>query len=95
MISDHQQLTSQLVFHPRLADGERERLIALFSQPAPAANPGFSLKRPMQPDISASQYEQALELARELQQQSNWQQRATSWVNYIQAQSEDLSKKSA
>lgn len=61
LISDHQQLTSQLVFHPRLADGERERLIALFSQPAPAANPGFSLKRPMQPDISASQYEQALE----------------------------------
>jgi len=45
--------------------------------------------------LNKEQYTQALKLARELQQQDNWQQRATSWVNYIQAQSEELSKKSA
>ncbi|MFB0724939.1 hypothetical protein ACEU6F_19595 [Aeromonas salmonicida] len=45
--------------------------------------------------LNKEQYTQALKLARELQQQGNWQQRATSWVNYIQAQSEELSKKSA
>ena len=49
----------------------------------------------MQAYLNKEQYTQALKLARELQQQDNWQQRATSWVNYIQAQSEELSKKSA
>ncbi|WP_314927329.1 tetratricopeptide repeat protein [Aeromonas piscicola] len=49
----------------------------------------------VQAHLNKEQYAQALELARELQKQDNWQQRATSWVNYIQAQSEELSKKSA
>ena len=31
LISDHQARSSQLVFHPSLADSERQRLIALFS----------------------------------------------------------------
>ena len=60
LITDHQAATSQLVFHPSLEPAQRDRLIQLFSQPAPQLNGPFSLKQPMQPDISASQYQQAL-----------------------------------
>ena len=60
LVTDHQAATSQLVFHPSLEPAQRDRLIQLFSQPAPQLNRAFSLKQPMQPDISASQYEQAL-----------------------------------
>ena len=60
LITDHQAGTSQLVFHPSLEPAQRDRLIQLFSQPAPQLNRAFSLKQPMQPDISASQYQQAL-----------------------------------
>ena len=60
LITDHQAATSQLVFHPSLEPAQRDRLIQLFSQPAPQLNRAFSLKQPMQPDISASQYQQAL-----------------------------------
>lgn len=49
----------------------------------------------VQAHLNKQQYAQALELALELQREGNWQQRATSWVNYIQAQSEALSKKAA
>ena len=61
LISDHQAATSQLVFHPSLPADERERLIELFAQPAQVPATVFSLKAPMQPDISAEQYQQALE----------------------------------
>ena len=61
LISDHQQASSQLVFHPSLEASERQRLIQLFSQQAQSQNAPFSLKQPMRPDISAEQYEQALE----------------------------------
>ena len=60
LVTDHQAATSQLVFHPSLEPAQRDRLIQLFSQTAPQLNRAFSLKPPMQPDISASQYEQAL-----------------------------------
>ena len=60
LITDHQAATSQLVFHPSLETAERERLTLLFSQPAPQHHGAFSLKQPMQADISASQYQQAL-----------------------------------
>ena len=60
LISDHQAATSQLVFHPSLDAGQRERLVQLFTRPAPMHNAAFSLKQPMRPEISASQYEQAL-----------------------------------
>lgn len=45
--------------------------------------------------LNKEQYAEALTLALELQRESNWQQRATSWVSYIQAQSEGMSKKAA
>ena len=60
LISDHHAATSQLVFHPSVEMTERERLTLLFSQPAAAHHRSFSLKHPMQADISAHYYEQAL-----------------------------------
>ena len=61
LISDHQQATSQLVFHPTLADSERQRLIELFTQPTADATEPFSLQAPMHADLSAEQYRQAIE----------------------------------
>ncbi|WP_256822695.1 MULTISPECIES: aminodeoxychorismate synthase component I [unclassified Pseudomonas] len=60
LVSDHQAQTSQLVFHPTLADGERQRLIKLFSQPAAEIAANFKLHGPMAPDISAQTYAQAI-----------------------------------
>ncbi|NBA93683.1 aminodeoxychorismate synthase component I [Pseudomonas sp. R5(2019)] len=65
LISDHQLRTSQLVFHPRLAARERDRLIALFSQPTPSAELAFSLLTPMRPDISAQAYQQSFDRVQE------------------------------
>ncbi|KMM86473.1 aminodeoxychorismate synthase [Pseudomonas taetrolens] len=79
LISDHQAATSQLVFHPSLEADERERLIALFSQPAHSPVGRFSLKQPMQPDISAGQYQQALEQIQRYIQSGDCYQ-----VNYTQ-----------
>ncbi|GGK33109.1 aminodeoxychorismate synthase, subunit I [Pseudomonas koreensis] len=61
LISDHQAATSQLVFHPSLAESEQQRLIALFSQPATATLTPFKLNTPMTADLSADDYRQALE----------------------------------
>lgn len=61
LISDHQACTSQLVFHPQLADSERQRLIELFRQPTTATDSSFSLAGAMQADLSAGQYQQAFE----------------------------------
>lgn len=61
LISDHQQRTSQLVFHPALAATERQRLIALFGQAPAGAHDSFKLSGPMLPDLSAAQYQQAFE----------------------------------
>ncbi|MFX8852649.1 hypothetical protein ABTM75_20125, partial [Acinetobacter baumannii] len=43
LISDHQAGTSQLVFHPRLDERERQRLIALFSEETQGAAGNFKL----------------------------------------------------
>ncbi|WP_026146466.1 aminodeoxychorismate synthase component I [Zestomonas thermotolerans] len=61
LVSDHQAGVSQLVFHPRLPADERERLIALFSQPAPVEAGAFRLLAPFRPDIDEGQYRQAIE----------------------------------
>jgi len=60
LVSDHQAQTSQLVFHPTLADSERQRLIALFNSLPKAAAATFALQGPMTPDISAEAYRQAI-----------------------------------
>lgn len=59
LISDHQQQTSQLVFHPSLAETERQRLIELFSNrqiPEPCV---FALDGQFAPSISAAAYREA------------------------------------
>ena len=61
LVTDHQSGTSQLVFHPHCGEDERQRLIALFSQPAELPAAAFSLEGPMTPDLSAEDYRQALE----------------------------------
>ena len=61
LISDHQQRTSQLVFHPALAATERQRLIDLFGQAPASAHDSFKLSGPMLPDLSTAQYRQAFE----------------------------------
>ncbi len=61
LISDHQQCTSQLVFHPKLDAAERARLVALFSQPASATAASFKLLQAFRADLAAEQYRQAIE----------------------------------
>ena len=60
LVSDHQVQTSQLVFHPALADSERQRLINVFSQAQSDAPTTFKLHGPMIPDLSAEAYHQAI-----------------------------------
>ncbi|MFJ3263449.1 aminodeoxychorismate synthase component I [Pseudomonas sp. NPDC086581] len=62
LITDHEKLSSQLVFHPSLATSERERLIALFENASDdeALTP-FQLSAPFRPDLSREQYREALE----------------------------------
>ncbi|HLA31641.1 MAG TPA: aminodeoxychorismate synthase component I [Pseudomonas sp.] len=61
LISDHQRLSSQLVFHPSLAASERERLLKLFGAvPEPVAQP-FKLLGAFQADIDQASYRQAFE----------------------------------
>ncbi|WP_425930040.1 aminodeoxychorismate synthase component I [Pseudomonas sp. NyZ201] len=62
VISDHQLMTSQLLFHPALPGDERQRLIDLFSQPAEAdPGAGFCLDAPMRGDLEPEDYRQAFE----------------------------------
>jgi len=62
LVSDHQMRSSQLVFHPALADDERQRLIELVAQPLPTADDAsFHLSAPFATDIDAEQYQQAIE----------------------------------
>ncbi|WP_095157786.1 aminodeoxychorismate synthase component I [Pseudomonas sp. Irchel 3E13] len=61
LISDHQTGTSQLLFHPTLAQTERERLIERFNPVTPSPSERFHLDAPMRGDISAEQYREAFE----------------------------------
>ncbi|WP_122664597.1 aminodeoxychorismate synthase component I [Pseudomonas viridiflava] len=61
LVSDHQQHTSQLVFHPSLVDSERQRLIELFSQSHESGQGIFSLQGHFAPSINADVYRAAFE----------------------------------
>jgi len=61
LISDHQRMTSQLVFHPSISDSGRQRLIDVFSQPMTEPVEPFQVQAPMRPDLSADDYRQAFE----------------------------------
>ena len=60
LVSDHLAHTSQLVFHPVLADSERQRLIALFSHATGDTPTTFKLQGTMAPDLSVDAYQQAI-----------------------------------
>nr|WP_294975526.1 aminodeoxychorismate synthase component I [uncultured Pseudomonas sp.] len=61
-VTDHQERTSQLVFHPALPPNERERLVALFEGAAQTGPlPPFRLGAPFRPDLERGQYRDALE----------------------------------
>ncbi|KRP47003.1 para-aminobenzoate synthetase component 1 [Pseudomonas libanensis] len=60
LVSDHLARTSQLVFHPVLADSERQRLIALFSHATGDTPTAFKLQGTMAPDLSVDAYQQAI-----------------------------------
>lgn len=62
LITDHQQHSCQLVFHPALSATERERLIDLFDSPGQAAGnePAFALLSPFVADLTADDYHQAI-----------------------------------
>ena len=61
LVSDHQQMSSQLVFHPACPPARRQQLVELFSQDEPLPASGFRLEAPFQPDISREAYRAAIE----------------------------------
>ena len=62
LITDHQEQTSQLVFHPELEPAERQRLSDLFSSPADnRAATSFRLDSDFKPNLDASEYRSAFE----------------------------------
>ncbi|HYQ49863.1 MAG TPA: anthranilate synthase component I family protein, partial [Pseudomonas sp.] len=61
MVTDHVLGSSQLVFHPSLANAERERLIALFEAPDITASGDFTLLAPMRGDLQPEQYRAAFD----------------------------------
>jgi para-aminobenzoate synthetase component 1 len=61
LISDHLLGTSQLLFHPRLDEAERERLCTLFERVQPSAAQPFELLEAFRADLDADCYRQALE----------------------------------
>ncbi|CAN7555801.1 aminodeoxychorismate synthase component I [Pseudomonas sp. LjRoot71] len=58
LITDHQQQRSQLMFHPRLAANERQRLSELFNTPTAPSPQAFRLLEPFRSDISEAEYQQ-------------------------------------
>lgn len=61
LVSDHQEGTTQLVFHPRLAADERSRLQQLFSRPAPVQSTRFHLDADFTADLDTTDYRRAIE----------------------------------
>ncbi|MGE8505341.1 MAG: aminodeoxychorismate synthase component I [Pseudomonas sp.] len=61
LISDHQLGTSALLFHPALAQPERERLLALFQAPHTDAPASFRLSQAFHADLTQADYRQAIE----------------------------------
>ena len=61
LISDHQQRTTQRVFHPALADSDRLRLIQLFESEGQPESTSFKLDSPFTADLERSEYQHAIE----------------------------------
>ena len=84
---------AELLLQQGKTEAAMTQLVAMKSAKGEQGNRAKALL--VQAHLNKEQYAQALALARALQQQDNWQQRATSWVNYIQAQTDGVNKKAA
>ena len=60
LISDHQLQRSQLVFHPSVAQDERNRLVRLFAADDDTCATAFQLQGGFEADIDAAEYRQAI-----------------------------------
>lgn len=61
LVSDHRLARSYLVFHPALAEDERQRLIHLFESASSASEGSFRLTSPFQRDLDEQDYRTAIE----------------------------------
>jgi len=61
LITDHQRQASQLLFHPALADPERERLIRLFDSAAVGESASFRLSDRFRADLTIDAYRHGIE----------------------------------
>ncbi|AWM58045.1 aminodeoxychorismate synthase component I [Stutzerimonas stutzeri] len=61
LITDHQRQASQLLFHPALADPERERLIRLFDSAAVGESAWFRLSDRFRADLTIDAYRHGIE----------------------------------
>ena len=61
LVSDHLLGTSELVFHPRTSQAERQRLIRLFEADAPCPMGDFHLHEPFRAELGREQYRAAIE----------------------------------
>ncbi|CAM3692473.1 Aminodeoxychorismate synthase component 1 [Pseudomonas reidholzensis] len=61
LVTDHHLRSSQLVFHPSLAETERQRLRSLFQTPMSDDSGDFQLRSPMRGDLTPAQYRSAFD----------------------------------
>ncbi|MQK16672.1 aminodeoxychorismate synthase component I, partial [Escherichia coli] len=61
LVSDHRLQTSQLAFHPQLAQVECERLVALFGSNAEPVLEPFALRQPFRADLAEDEYRDAIQ----------------------------------
>ena len=60
LITDHQQASTQLLFHPACPPERRQQLLALFSSDCTPAAAPFRLHARFEPAVSRAQYQQAI-----------------------------------
>ena len=65
LITDHQQQTCQIVFHPDCSQAKQEKVLALIDTPPQNNNPDFSLTEPFRSTISRQKYQQAFDRIQE------------------------------
>ncbi|MCQ4310677.1 aminodeoxychorismate synthase component I [Pseudomonas stutzeri] len=61
LISDHRRQATHLIFHPKLGDADRIRLIELFESERQPAGGFFSLSSAFAPDLPPAEYQRAVE----------------------------------
>ncbi|HCJ28613.1 MAG TPA: aminodeoxychorismate synthase component I [Pseudomonas sp.] len=61
LINDHHHQTTQLVFHPVLADEDRARLVSLFESAWQPEHTSFNLESRFTADLERSEYQRAIE----------------------------------